>query len=288
MKNADYVFHPVDGAILDLESLQAISSAENRLLGTWLQGAWPGSSGIVLEGLDLDGEWTSEGPPGTRRPDTRSDTAIVLPGKALVTGRNGRVYLLRLQEELQIDWPTKAGSASRGHLALVPRIEIADVKGGITVARERVSAQLGFVKPNQLDDTLLPIASSLNNSKDWVTDIRRLYQPEHPAVRNLLKQFEKIEVTVWRAEPEGSVWDRSVLGRNWVRYQTVAASCVQSARMVMQTRAMTTLDRVRLVRATFAQLNNSVEVAANELLQMVGANEGVGPYATIGGGEPRS
>ena len=139
MKNADYVFHPVDGAILDLESLQAISSAENRLLGTWLQGAWPGSSGIVLEGLDLDGEWTSEGPPGTRRPDTRSDTAIVLPGKALVTGRNGRVYLLRLQEELQIDWPTKAGSASRGHLALVPRIEIADVKGGITVARVRAS-----------------------------------------------------------------------------------------------------------------------------------------------------
>ena len=284
----DYVFHPVDGAILDLESLQAISSAENRLLGTWLQGAWPGSSGLVLEGLDLDGEWTSEGPPGTRRPDTRSEQAIVTPGKALVTGRNGRVYLLTLKNELQLDWPTKSGSASRGHLALVPRVEPASVKGGITVARERVSAHLGFVKPKQLDDTLLPIASSLNNNKDWVTDLRRLWQPEHPAVRALLKQLEKIEVTVWRAEPEGSVWDRSVLGRNWVRYQTVAASCVQSARMVLQTRAMTTLDRVRLVRATYNQLNNSVEVAANELLQTVGANEGVGPYATIAGGEPRS
>ena len=129
---------------------------------------------------------------------------------------------------------------------------------------------------------LLPLAASVGNGQDWATDLQRIWQPEHPAIQIILKKFEKIEQTVWKAEPEGSVWDRQVLGRNWVRYQTVAASALQAARLIIQSRAATTLDRVRLLSSLFNQLHMSVETSANELLQIIGPPEGAGPYRAIG------
>ncbi len=278
------VFRPAEGAILDLESLQAIATGENRLMSTFLDWAWPSSSGLVLSGLELDGEWTSGGPPGTVRPDSRADTAVVSPGQAIVTSRSGRRYLLSVDKALEVKWPTAAGSAVRGVLALVPQVD-APSKSKANVAREVVSARLGFVKPDRMDDPhLLPLAISLGNGKDWITDLRRVWPPDHTAIQNLLKQFEQLEQTIWRAEPEGSVWDRQVLGRNWVRYQTVAAAALQSARMNIQMRPSTTLERIRLLTALYDQLNRSVERAANELLQFAGATEEASPYSALTGG----
>jgi hypothetical protein len=98
----------------------------------------------------------------------------------------------------------------------------------------------------------------------------------------IAKRFEELERTVWRAEPEGSVWDRQVLGRNWVRYQTVAASALQAAKLSLVSRATTTLDRVRVLDALFEALHGSVERAATELLQMVAAADSAGPYRKVG------
>lgn len=278
------VFRPAEGAILDLESLQAIATGENRLMSTFLDWAWPGSSGLILSGLELDGEWTSGGPPGTVRPDSRADTAVVSPGQAIVTSRSGRRYLLSVDKALEVKWPTAAGSAVRGILALVPQVD-APSKSKNNVAREVVSARLGFVKPDRMDDPhLLPLAISLGNGKDWITDLRRVWPPNHTAIQNLLKQFEQLEQTIWRAEPEGSVWDRQVLGRNWVRYQTVAAAALQAARLNIQMRPSTTLERIRLLTALYDQLNRSVERAANELLQFAGATEEASPYSALTGG----
>jgi hypothetical protein len=281
------VFRPVEGAILDLESLQAISAAENRLMDTLMQSIWPDATGIVLEGLELDGEPApvGSGPPGTVRPDSRSSSAVVSPGSAMVTSRRGRRYMLTLTDSLDVDWPTADGPAVRGVLALVPQIESGTKDGGLAVAREAVSAKLGFVRPQQLDDPhILPLAVALGNGKDWVTDVRRIWQPEHAAIQSLLKSIEEVEITVWRAEPEGSVWDRQVLGRNWVRYQTVAAAAVQASRLTLMARPSSTLDRVRLLRALYIQLNRSVERAANELLQVLAANESASPYTSLIGG----
>ncbi|MED5373154.1 MAG: hypothetical protein VX899_19200 [Myxococcota bacterium] len=279
------VFRPAEGALLDLESLQAISTGENRLMSTFLEWAWPGSSGLIMDGLELDGEWTAGGPPGTVRPDSRADSAVVSPGTAIVSSRAGRRYLLRVEKPLKVKWPTAAGSAVRGVLALVPQIDAGE-GAQLAVAHEVVSARLGFVKPDRMDDAhLLPLAISLGNGKDWITDLRRVWAPDHTAIRNLLKQFEQLEQTIWRAEPEGSVWDRQVLGRNWVRYQTVAAAALQSARLQIQMRPSTTLERVRLLSALYDQLNRSVERAANELLQFVGATEEASPYAALTGGK---
>jgi hypothetical protein len=94
----------------------------------------------------------------------------------------------------------------------------------------------------------------------------------------LVRRLDQIEQMVWRAEPEGSVWDRGILGRNWVRYQTVAASALQVGRMSLETRPTTTLDRVRLLGALRRQLAQSVERAATELIQVIGPAESAGPY----------
>jgi hypothetical protein len=277
------VFHPVEGAVLDLESLKAVSGAFERLQAANLSVQWPGVSGLVLEGLEIVGDWAHDGPPGTKRPEPSSKSVAVSPGRALVTGRNGRPYLIHLEQELKAKWPTSAGSAVEAVLVLVPKVEAESLEGDVLVARERISTLLGFVKPAQAEQPfLLPLAAALGNGRDWATDLRRIWQPEHEAVQILLKKFEKLEHAVWTAEPEGAVWDRQVLGRNWVRYQTVAASALQSARMLILAQSMTTLDRVRLLDGLYQQLERSVERAANELLQVLGPKEYEGPYSVIG------
>ncbi|HND33901.1 MAG TPA: hypothetical protein PLA94_28070, partial [Myxococcota bacterium] len=73
---------------------------------------------------------------------------------------------------------------------------------------------------------LLPIAVPVGNGRDWILDVKRVLRPDHPGVELLLKRLDQLDRTIWKAEPEGSVWDRQVLGRNWVRYQTVAAGAL--------------------------------------------------------------
>jgi hypothetical protein len=277
------VFRPVEGAVLDLQSLQAVGDAYDQLLHTFLSVTFPEATSLVVEGLEMRGELAQAGPPGTVRPDAKSENVVISPGVAVLTGRNGRRYLYRVEEELISPWPTSAGPGVQGVLVLMPKVDAAARGGRVKAAREEVSAVLGFVKPEQADaGFLLPLAASLGNGRDWATDLRRTWQPEHPAVKTIVKRFEQLERTVWRAEPEGSVWDRQVLGRNWVRYQTVAASSLQAAKMALQSRATTTLDRVRILNALFEALHASVERAATDLLQMVGAGDSGGPYRRVG------
>lgn len=277
------VFRPVEGAALDLASLESVATAHDQLLGAFMRATAPGANGMVLEGLELEGDWSAVGPPGTVRPDSKAEGATVGPGTVLLTGRDGRKFLIEIKESLFTRWPTDAGPAVQGVLVLVPEAQQESLQGTLSVARQRVSVVMGFVKPNMINEPhVLPLASSLGNGRDWVTDLTRVWQPDHPAIESLLKRFESLERLVWRAEPEGSVWERQVLGRNWVRYQTMAAASLQAARMVLQAKSSTTLDRVRLLNGLFEQLNISVERAANELLQLIGAEEGAGPYGAVG------
>lgn len=277
------VFRPVEGALMDLESLQAISASIEAQQGAWLSAMWPGVNGLVLEGLEPHGEWSPDGPPGTLRPNARAEGVTVSPGRAIVTDSTGRMTVLTIREELFAQWPGRSGASIEGSLVLVPRVDAADPDGKVVVARERVSALIGFVRPGQEQQPfLLPLAQAVGNGRDWLTDLQRLWQPDHPAIQILLKKFETLEQTVWNAEPEGSVWDRQVLGRNWVRYQTVAASAIQSTRMILHSRPTNTRERVLLMQGLYEQLNSSVERAGNELLQLLGPAEGAGPYKAVG------
>lgn len=278
------VFRPRDGAVLDLRSLDALARADGDVLAAWLSARAPGARGMILEGLDLEGDVAPSGPPGTVRPDGLAGGAVVRPGRALVHGRDGRLHVLTVTETLHVPWPDETGPRARGALVLFAAQHAARAEGGLAVARERLDVRAGFVRPDAEEGAhLVPIARAVGNGQDWASDLARVLQPEHPTVRFLLKRLERIEVAVWQAEPEGSVWDRQVLGRSWVRYQTVAASAVQSALMQLETFPMTTGERVRLLRALRERLERSVERAALELLQILGPADAAGPYlAAVG------
>lgn len=275
-------FRPAEGALLDLRSLECIAEAPDRLLAASLQLQWPGAEGLVLEGLEPDGEWSATGPPGTLRPDGLGDALAVSPGRAIMTDASGRPVLLEVRERLQAQWPTRARAAVSGALVLLPEVGNASTEGNLTLSRDRVAGRIGFVPPERMHDPhLLVLARSVNNGRDWSIDEHRVFQPEHRAVRLLLQRLTSIEHSIWRAEPEGAVWDRQILGRNWVRYQTVAAAALQATRFQLATHAMTTLQRVRLLRELRVQLEKSVEIGATELLQLVGPRDEAGNWAGV-------
>jgi hypothetical protein len=274
------IFHPVEGAVLDLESLSALSGMIGRVWDITLRRTQHRS--LILEGLELEGDWAPAGPPGTVRPEARSTEAVLSPGTALVRTEDGRSLPVEVRQPMRIPWPTSSGPAGRGVLVLVARPTAATSGSGLRVARQKVNIEVGFVRQEQAEvPWLLPVAQPVGNSRDWILDLARVFEPEHPAIELLLKRLDLLDQTIWRAEPEGSVWDRQVLGRNWVRYQTVAAAALQAARMTLRTQALTTRERVRLVGALFDQLHGSVQRAANELLQGIGRPDAAGPYAEV-------
>ncbi|MCB9765013.1 MAG: hypothetical protein H6739_34890 [Alphaproteobacteria bacterium] len=275
-------FRPRDGAILDLESLNALADAAPQALRTALAARWGGVAGVVLSGLELEGAWSSSGPPGTVRPDPQASGVVIGPGRAVVQDADGIPHLVEIKEPLRAAWPTRAGAAVRGVLVLTPTVEPQSGAGGLTVARDQVSVRLGFVPMDRADvPHVLPLGSSVGNGRDWATDLRRIWQPGHPGVRSLNGRLEALEDPIWNAEPEGAVWERQVLGRNWVRYQTMAASALQASRIQLATHAMTTAERVRLLATLYLLLRRSVERAATQLAQVIGPVEEAGVYRAV-------
>lgn len=275
-------FSPREGALIDLESLLAVADAPDRAVALALDGWERGCPGLVLEGLELDGELSAGGPPGTRRPDSAAPGARIGPGSAIVRDPSGRAHLLQVPQALEVPWPTRSGSGVRGVLVLTPDLGEGAGLDGFAVARAEVGARLGFVRPESLGMAgVLPLAMAIGNGRDWATDLHRRWEPEHPALLLLDKRLERLEQAIWNAEPEGAVWERQTLGRNWVRYQTVAAAALQAALMTLRSRPTTTGDRVRVLRALLRELRRTVERAATELLQILGPSELPGPYSAV-------
>jgi hypothetical protein len=282
MQTFESRFRPRDGALLDLDSLVAISQAPGQVLQAQLLARWPGATSLVLEGLQISGAEV-EGPPGTRRPDSTRDSVLVSPGAAIVTGPDGLPTLVQLRREESVPWPVpKLGSAVAGVLALLVEEQPESAAGGLTVARSRLRVRLGFAKLEQASAPhILPLARSIGNSRDWATDIRRLVVPEDPIVQGLIAQAKKLEGRVWDADPKGAVWDNAVMGRHWVRYQTVAVAALQSAAMQLHCTAMTTQERVRLLTHLRRQLRDSVEEAADILGNQLGRPEYADAYRSV-------
>ncbi len=273
------VFAAVDGAVLDLRSLEALSAAPTRALDAMLVGL--DKKGAILEGLELSGELSSVGPPATRRPAPDVGHATVSPGVGIARTPSGVPVLFELRDAVNVPWPTASGAAVRAVLVVAVRT-VPEEGGSVRFAREDLVVEMGFVRPEEArDGAFLPVASALGNARDWLTDLSRVLPPEHPANELLVRRLDQLDQTVWKAEPEGSVWDRQVLGRNWVRYQTLATAAIQGTRAVLSTQPLHTRSRVRALVALHEQLQRSVERAGNELLQSMGAPDGSGPYAVL-------
>jgi hypothetical protein len=275
-------FAPRDGALLDLESLQALEAVPGRILQAWSSILNPGGPGLVLEGLEPEAPLAAIGPPGTRRPDSTATGIRLSAGRLLMRDATGRYDLIEVPEPTFVAWPTSSGSRVSGSLVLRLDRKKASAKGGVQVARESVAVQMGFVRPGSEEHPgLFPLATAFGNGKDWITDHHRAWSPEHPVIEHLERRLDDIERLIWRAEPEGSVWDRQVLGRNWVRYQTMAASSLQASRIMLRTCTLTTTERVRLFVALRDQLGRSVQSAGTALVQFFRPAESAGPYSVV-------
>ncbi len=276
------IFRPTDGAVLDHDSLRAIADTPSQLLSAYLDSLTPNTPNLILYGLELVGEMAAAGPPGSICPTAEAPGVRFSPGAAILSDGVGNKFLLHVEEELSLPWPNRNGPAIQAALALVPQIDDVDIRGGISVARAKVQAKLGFVDLKSIHKPMyLPLAVAVGNGQDWATDYRRIYQPSHPVIELMIKRFERLERTVWTAEPEGEKFSGAVLGKNWFRYQTVASAALQSARTMLMTFPSTTMDRVALLKTLRQQLEASVGSVANELLQLIGSRDGAGPYADV-------
>jgi hypothetical protein len=274
-------FRPKEGAVLDQDSLQSIADIPNRMLSVYLDSLAPNTPNIILQGLEISGGWSSGGPPGTKCPDPQSPCVVLEPGSAVLRNEQGEAILIEIKERQYIEWPTNNGPKVYAALVLTPEVETVELAGGVVVARDKVCAKIGFVDvPLITKSQYLPLAVAIGNQKDWATDFRRIYHPSHDVINILLKRFEDLERSVWKAEPEGNAWGAEVLGKNWFRYQTVAASALQATRSMLMTFPTTTMDRVSMLSTLRKQLEVVQEVST-ELLQLIGSRDGAGPYADV-------
>jgi len=274
-------FRPTEGAVLDQDSLQAIADIPHRMLSVYLDSLAPSTPNMILQGLDIAGGWSSGGPPGTKCPDPQSPCVVLEPGSAIIQNTKGETILIEIKERQYIEWPTSNGPKVYAALVLTPEIESVQLAGGVVVARDKVRAKIGFVDvPLISKPEYLPLAVAIGNQKDWATDYRRIFHPSHDVINILLKRFEELDRSIWKAEPQGNAWGNEVLGKNWFRYQTVAASALQATRSMLMTYPTTTMDRVAMLKTLRQQLE-VVEAVSTELLQLIGSRDGAGPYADV-------
>ena len=294
MSSRQMEFSPREGALLDLDSLRAIAAGPGAIVGAWLSAMAPDSASMILEGMEPVGELSQVGPPGTRRmPDVGAGGWTITKGTALITDEAGRRHVLRLTEDAPVRWPTQDGPPRRGVLALVPKLEPAAGNGGLAVAREELGFRIGFIKmelltaPNRLPAHVLPLAMSVGNARDWSTDLRRIWQPSHPAVRSLVERLTGLEDGIWTTpKPKAAAWDTAVIGDSWVRYQTMGVAAIHAARSHLETHALSTFERVRLLSALRRQLKRANLLPAVESLsQLAEPSETADPYRALSGAD---
>ena len=304
-----HVFQPRDGAVVDLGSLAAVADVQDEALRAFLARVMPeprtavdvkpgksqptvgeersvATAGLILEGLEIKGRLVETGPPGTVEPLDEGHL-VISPGTAILSGLNGRRYLLRSEEDMVVEWARDArgdsvGRSFGGYLLLTADV-VPSAEGAMPLAREEVTLQAQFLEMERTPPRhAVVLAVSAGNQKDWSSDHARIYQPEHAVIQTLLAKLARLESFIWNAQPEGSVWNNQVFGRNWVRYQTAGAASLRSAMMSLQTRPTTTLDRTRILDALFEALHRSVEQAGSQLLRDLNAGEVASPYRRVG------
>lgn len=288
MTATQILFTPVEGAVLDLQSLSAVADAPERILQSWLAAAWPDATGLVLRGLELDLP-LSAGVLGAVRPSATQTQVLVQPGAALVReAETGRLVLVEVPEPVAVRLPRREDLQVRGGgtLALAASLSrgvLADEAGTpLSSAHGVLKTTLGVVpRAEAARPHLLPLAQTVDGSQDWATDLRRVRQPDSPQVAALIQYLESLVDMIWKAEAEGRAWDRAIYGKNWVRHQTVACAALEGARASLASRPTTSLDRARCLGALLRRLQDSVERAAEHLVQAIGGATAVSPYREL-------
>jgi hypothetical protein len=288
VNDAQTLFVPTEGSLLDLQSLQAVAEAPERGLKSWLAMSWPDATGLAVQGLELDAP-PGAGVLGAVRPPSTQGQIVISPGTALLTEpESGRLVLVELREPTSVRLPRREELLARGGGALILTVSLTPglmaVEGGASLhaAHATLKPTIGVVPRGDMGRPhYLPLAVTVEGGADWATDLRRVRQPDATAMAGLLQHMESLVDLVWKAEPEGRAWDHSIYGRNWARHQTVASSAIEATRALLAGRATHTLERARALGALLRRLQGSVERAADHLVQSVGGAAAVGPYRDL-------
>jgi hypothetical protein len=272
------VFDPSHGALIDLQSLEGISSVSKHLsvaLGYLLPALQStgmtqvASAGLVLSGLKLCGIPAEGGPPGSVEP-TRGAGNITLDAGVALLRWQGRFVAVEF-EALEVEDLRKEGAPSSTSWAVVLELSSADDGQDDGCANQKLRGKHLLVRATEVDPAVqLVLAVSIPRTKRWETDLSALWQPTDPRTERLAKQLDDIAVQVWRESPEGLVWNDAVLGRDWLRYQAGAAAALQAAGLALESRALTTPERVRLLQSLHRRLVATVPKAAEAVRGLFG------------------
>ena len=281
------VFRPSEGAVLDLDSLSAIPTAIEGVLGAWLGslvGFDEANPGLILEGLDVDGTLASdqEGPPGAVNAPSESSLRIK-PGRAVVfSDKPRRPYLIQLTEPVAVDLTRIPTNAART-VALAIRTLDAEVQGAASIrsASEVVELRVGATATPGV--RYLALALSAGNSRVWCTDLRRLWRPEHPGIVKLDKILDDLlggtlQGPVWEAAIKTSPFQGLPQTDNVLRRQITAVAAVQAARAALNARPTTTEERVSILASLLQQLRKVAPDCAESLRRRLCASEAPEPY----------
>lgn len=309
------VFHPRNGSRLDLESLEAIADMPGRVwhalrsLFPDSQGAAPTGGAMVLSGLCINGNPSQHGPPGSVEVQGVEELALST-GTALVPlpeqSGAGRSALVRVGRPLPVPVPEGFDSLDedRAVAATVVVRMVLDQHcappdaappegarlGGWEAARREYAPRLvcHALDEDGVNKLLkerpgrrgLVLAVRMPRRRRWMTDLASLWRPEDRRTRRLIDALEQIERKVWVAVPKGLRWHQGVLGSDWLRYQTAASAALQAAVMALETRVLSTGERVRLLTSLQRRLGERVEEAADNTETLFGPAHPFNPYRT--------
>jgi len=311
------LFHPRNGSRLDLESLQAIADVPGRVWHAFRSlfpdsvGTTPSGGAFVLSGFAIRGNPSQHGPPGSVEVQGVEEL-MLQPGTALlpISGVPGRAALVQIEEALPVRLPARLGSLdddaavartvvvrlkleSAGSSESAPR-QPGERQGAWEAARQEYRPVLSthLFTADELTGFLarpahergLVVAARVPRRRRWMTDISALFRPEDRRTRSIIQSLEAIERRIWMAVPHGLRWHQGVLGSDWLRYQTAASAALQAAVMTLETRVLSTGERVRLLTSLQRRVGARVEEAADRIEALFGPNHPFNPYRASGDG----
>ncbi|MBM75106.1 MAG: hypothetical protein CMK59_06880 [Proteobacteria bacterium] len=274
------VFRVRNGAMIDLPALEAIAHLPHHLLTSYLATTAPGMNGLILNGLEPEGQRPrNSGPPGIMR--FPIDRITLSAGVAILPLSSGQLVTVRFNEpQTVITGASEKSKTTRALVLTLNERESYDRNSRLR-ASDEIEPQfqlMPLIEAKEIE--CIQIAYELA-PKIWTTDICRLWQPSHHAIGMVLRHFDELEELIWNCDNHGEPWKKQSLGREWKTYQTKASVAVTSARITLAGRASTSMDRVRLLTNLHWQLQRSIEQAASKLEQWMGVPETAGVYAPL-------
>ena len=282
LDNVGMMFAPRNGALIDLEGLEATAQTENRILFSYLRSRFPFVDQVVLYGLELNGKSMTKGPPGIVKVK-KDDILSLSAGAALLCGSKGERYIVNVEEKIPIF--DNVENSQGKFLALMLDIDNEGIDGS-SIAYSICSHKIAFLSSAELQNShCLPLAKGMGG-EFWFTDIARVWRPDHDGILLLGDYMDKLEQVIWDSDRHGDAFFKyKLLGADWKLYQAKASSAVTAARLTLFGRSSSTEERIRVLKNLYWQLLRSVEAGAQTLKSLLGKEESdridIGSYTNV-------